>query len=213
MNELDFPLDVKSIEADGTIAGLAAGYGNMDHGGDIMLPGSVSRSLEGRKTLPMLLFHDQRRPVGVWSEFQETAEGLMVKGRFAMSTNDGREAHAMTKDGALGGLSVGYRTLRDKIVGKARHLIEVALHEVSLVTIPMNGKALITSVKGIEDARDKLAAGERLTEREFDAFFKALGLSNSEAERAVRINLKAGQGEPDGTANDDLRSFLKALQA
>lgn len=213
MNEFDFPLDLKNIDGDGTIEGLAAGYGNLDHGGDIMLPGSVSKSLEGRKSLPMLLFHDQKRPVGVWSDFAETDDGLLVKGRFAMSTASGREAHALTKDGALGGLSVGYRTLRDRMVGKARHLVEVALHEVSLVTIPMNGKALITSVKGIEDARDKLAAGDRLTEREFDAFFKALGLSNSEAERAVRINLKTGQGEPDGTANDDARSFLEALRA
>jgi HK97 family phage prohead protease len=213
MNEFDFPLDVKAIDGDGSIEGLAAGYGNMDHGGDIMLPGSVSKSLEGRKSIPMLLFHDQKRPVGVWNAFEETGDGLLVKGRFAMSTEAGRDAHAMTKDGALGGLSVGYRTLRDKIVGKARHLIEVALHEVSLVTIPMNGKALITSVKGIEDARDKLAAGDRLSEREFDAFFKALGLSNSEAERAVRINLKTGQGEPDGTANDDARTFFEALRA
>ena len=118
----------------------------------------------------------------------------------------------MAKEGGFGGLSVGYRTLRDKIVGKARHLLEIGLHEISLVTIPMNGKALITSVKGIEDARTKLAAGERLEEREFEAFFKALGLSNNEAERAVRINLK-GQGEPGDTASDDARDFFEAMRA
>ncbi|MFS0736942.1 HK97 family phage prohead protease [Sphingomonas sp. 1P06PA] len=212
MNEFDFPLDLKQIDADGTIVGLAAGYGNVDYGGDVLLPGSATKSLDGRKSLPMLLFHDQRRPVGVWTGFEETSDGLLSKGRFAMSTVDGREAHAMAKDGAYGGLSIGYRTLRDKLVGKARHLLEVALHEISLVTIPMNAKALITSVKGIEDARARLAAGDRLTEREFDAFFKALGLSNSEAERAVRINLKTGQGEPDGTANDEARAFLEALR-
>lgn len=212
MNELDFPLDVKAIDGDGSIEGIAAGYGNLDLGGDIMLPGSISKSIDGRKSIPMLLFHDQKRPIGIWNQFAETPDGLHVKGRFAMSTLAGKEAHAMTKDGALGGLSVGYRTLRDKIVGKARHLVEVALHEVSLVTIPMNSKALITSVKGFEDARDKFAAGERLTEREFEAFFKALGLSNNEAERAVRINLKSGQGEPGDTANDDVRGFLEALR-
>jgi hypothetical protein len=211
MNELDFPLNVKEIGEDGSIEGIASGYGNLDHGGDVMLPGAFTKSIEGRSAVPMLLFHDQKRPVGVWRDFKETPDGLLVKGRFAMSTDAGRDAHAMTKDGALGGLSVGYRTLRDKIVGKARHLIETTLHEISLVTIPMNGKALITSVKGIEDARDKLAAGDRLTEREFDAFFKALGLSNNEAERAVRVNLK-GQGEPGSTADDDARGFLEALR-
>lgn len=210
MNELDFPLDVKAIDADGSIEGIAAGYGNVDHGGDVIIPGAATKSLTGRASMPMLLFHDQRRPVGVWREFTETADGLHVKGRFAMSTDAGRDAHAMTKDGALAGLSVGYQTLRDKLVGKARHLLEVALHEISLVTIPMNGKALITSVKGIEDAREKLAAGDRLTEREFEAFFKALNLSNAEAERAVRINLK-GQGAPGDTAIDDESAFWRAL--
>ncbi len=211
MNELDFPLDVKAIDADGAIEGIASGYGNLDHGNDIVLPGAITKSIEGRASLPMLMFHDQKRPVGVWREFNETPEGLHVKGRFAMSSTAGRDAHAMTKDGALAGLSIGYRTLRDKIVGKARHIAEAALHEISLVTIPMNGKALITSVKGIEDARDKLAAGERLTEREMETFFKALGLSNNQAERAVRITLK-GQGEPDSTA-DDARGFYEALRA
>ncbi|WP_294189059.1 HK97 family phage prohead protease [uncultured Sphingomonas sp.] len=210
MNELDFPLDVKAIDVDGSIEGIAAGYGNVDHGGDVIIPGAATKSLTGRASMPMLLFHDQRRPVGVWREFTETADGLHVKGRFAMSTDAGRDAHAMTKDGALAGLSVGYQTLRDKLVGKARHLLEVALHEISLVTIPMNGKALITSVKGIEDAREKLAAGDRLTEREFEAFFKALNLSNAEAERAVRINLK-GQGAPGDTAIDDESAFWRAL--
>jgi hypothetical protein len=211
VNELDFALDVKTIDADGAIEGLAAGYGNLDHGGDVMLAGAATKSLDGRAALPMLLFHDQKRPVGAWREFTETPDGLLVKGRFAMSAAAGREAHAMAKDGAFGGLSIGYRSLRDKMVGKARHLVEVALHEISLVTIPMNGKALITSVKSIGDARDKLQAGDRLTDRDFETFFKALGLSNAEAERAVRINLK-GQGEPGGTADDDARAFLEAMR-
>jgi HK97 family phage prohead protease len=215
MNELDFPLDVKAIEGDGTIIGLASGYGNVDHGNDVMLPGAATKSLEGLKTLPMLLFHDQKRPVGVWSvpDFRETPEGQEVKGRFAMSTLAGKEAHAMAKDGALPGLSYGYRSLKDRIVGKARHLIEVALHEISLVTIPMNSKALVTSVKGIEDLRDRLAAGERLTEREWEGLLKkGFDLSNSEAERAVRLNLKGGQGAPGDTATDDLRGFLEGLR-
>lgn len=89
MSELDFVLDVKSIEDDGHIEGLAVGYGNLDYGGDVVLPGAITRSIEGRKSVPMLLFHDHKRPVGVWREFKETGEGLLVKGRFD-DTNDGR---------------------------------------------------------------------------------------------------------------------------
>lgn len=216
MNELDFALDVKSIEADGTIVGIAAGYGNVDHGNDVMLPGAATKSLEGRAKLPMLMFHDQRRPVGVWNvpEFKELPDGQQVEGRFAMSTIAGKEAHAMAKDGALGGLSYGYKSLRDKLVGGARHLIEVALHEISLVSIPMNSKARILAVKDISDLRNRLAAGDRLTAREWEGLLKkSFDLSNSEAERAVRLNLKGGQGAPDDTASEDVRGFFEALRA
>ena len=216
MHEFDFALDVKSIEADGTIVGMAAGYGNLDHGNDIMMPGAATKSLEGKAALPMLLFHDQKRPVGVWNvpEFKELPEGQQVAGRFAMSTTAGKEAHAMARDGALGGLSYGYRTLRDKIVGKARQLHEVTLHEISLVTIPMNSKAMILAVKEIGDFRDRLAAGDRLTAREWEGLLKkGFDLSNAEAERAVRLNLKGGQGAPDETNTDDARSFFEALRS
>lgn len=44
----------------------------------------------------------------------------------------------------------------------------------------------------------KVAAGEKITKREFEHGLKGLlGLSNSEAERAARLYLKADQGEPD----------------
>lgn len=56
---------------------------------------------------------------------------------------------------------------------------------------------------------ERLKAGDRLTEREFETWLKGLGLSNSQAERAARIHLK-GQGEPAGAADDGL-AFLQAL--
>jgi hypothetical protein len=63
------------------------------------------------------------------------------------------------------------------------------------------------------DLIKKLAAGVRLSEREWERLLKAepFDLSNSQAERAVRINLKNGQGEPDDTANTGLE-FLRALR-
>lgn len=208
MNEMDFALDVKGIADDGSIEGLAVGYGNVDHGGDVVLPGAISASVTGRKSLPMLLYHDQRRPIGVWNAFQETGEGLLVKGRFSMSAPEGVAAHALARDGALSGLSMGYKTIKHRMEGKSRHLVEVALHEISLVAIPMNDRTRITQVKEIEDLRARLAAGERLEVREMEELWKkSFDLSNAEAERAVRINLK-GRGEPGGTASDDLRTFL-----
>lgn len=214
MSELDFVLDTKAIGDDGTIEGLAVGYGNVDHGGDQVMPGAITKSLEGRKSLPMLLYHDQKRPAGAWHSWEETSEGLLVKGRFAMGAMTGKEAYSLAKDGALGGLSMGYKTIRHRMERKARQLLEVALHEISLVTIPMNDRTRIIDVKDIGDLRDRLAAGERLTEREWEGLLrKSFDLSNAEAERAVRLNLKGGQGAPDDTANDDARAYFEGLRA
>jgi HK97 family phage prohead protease len=213
MKHLDFALETMGLEDDGSVTGLAVGYGNVDFGGDMVLPGAITKSMKGRKSLPMLLYHDQRQPVGVWSEFTETAKGLVVKGRFAMSTVAGKEAHALTKDGALGGLSMGYRTLKEKFLTGVRQIVEAHLHEVSLVTVPMNEKTMITGVKADAAAiRDRLAAGDRLTERELEVLLKGqLDLSNSEAERAVRLHFKSGQGEPGGTA--DPADVMRRLRA
>jgi HK97 family phage prohead protease len=209
MNEFDFALDLKSLNEDGDIEGLAVGYGNVDAGGDVVARGAISSSIAGRKSLPMLLYHDQRRPVGAWTKFEEVSEGLLVKGKFS-ATTAAKEAREDAKSGALAGLSMGYKTLRHRMEGKARHLLEVALHEISLVTIPMNDRTLVTNVKDIEDLQARLSAGDRLTERQWETLLKkGFGLSNTEAERAVRINLK-GQGEPDDTA-DPTAAFWAAM--
>jgi hypothetical protein len=204
MSELDFALDVKSIGADGEIEGLAVGYGNMDHGGDVVAPGAITASVAGRKSLPMLLFHDHKRPVGVWTEFKEVAEGLIVKGRFD-DTQDGRDARARAQSGSLGGLSMGFKALKHRFEGKARHLLEVALHEISLVTIPMNDRTRVISVKDI------LAGGDTPTVREFEGFLRdAGGFSKTTAAQLASACKPHLRGEPDEKA-DDKAEFWRTL--
>lgn len=205
MNELDFALDTKAIDDEGHIEGLAVGYGNIDFGGDVVLPGAI-KNLNG-KPIPMLMFHDQKRPAGVWTELKETSDGLLAKGRFSMSTTAGKEAHELVKDGALGGLSMGYRTLKHRIVGKARHLAEILLHEISLVTVPMNEKTLILSVKDI------VSGGEMPTERQFEDFLRdAGGFSKTKAAQfTAMVKPLLNRGEPD--AADQFAEFYKGLRA
>lgn len=63
----------------------------------------------------------------------------------------------------------------------------------------------------------KLKSGDPLTKRELEHGLKGLvGLSNSEAERAVRVCFGNGQGEPDETekaAFDALQSLIAAAKA
>lgn len=213
MQRNSFAWEVKGIDETGHIEGLAAGYDNVDFGNDRILKGAFTKGLTGRSGVPMLLFHDQHRPVGKWHTFEESSDGLIVKGKISVKTRDGGEAYELVKDGALAALSIGYDATVKRMSGKVRELVEVVLHEVSLVSIGMNPKALVSGVKEIEDSRNRLAAGDRLTEREWEGLLKeSFGLSNAEAERVVRVhNLRIGQGEPDKPDVDPMAALWAAM--
>jgi uncharacterized protein len=216
METYDFGLEVKSLDDAGMFEGYASIFGNVDNGGDKVMPGAfvegLARARQTGRTVKMLWNHDPGQPIGVWEDLAEDAKGLWGKGRLVMEVPKAREAHALMKAGAIGGLSIGYRTKEAAPEGNVRLLKKLDLFEVSVVSMPMNERAKVTSVKadGLEEITEKLAAGDRLTEREFERLVKGLGLSNSQAERAARVHLK-GQGEPDTTADEATR-FWAALR-
>lgn len=218
-------LDVKAVGDDGVIEGYASAFGVVDSYNEVVEPGAFTASLvdarrKGR-TVKMLWQHNPEQPIGVWEDIAEDSKGLYVKGRILKDASRlAAEAYNLLKGGALDELSIGYRTIQttpDEDRNGILKLVKLDLREVSLVTFGALGRAArITDVKS--DCNDlvlKLAAGDRLTEREWERLLKAepFGLSNSQAERAVRINLKNGQGEPDVTAPDpEVMAFLAALR-
>ena len=210
-----FDFEVKADDA-GVIEGYGSIFGNVDKGGDKVMPGafadSIAQAMKGARTIKMLWYHDPTQPIGVWDELVEDGKGLKVKGRMILEVARAKEVLALMKAGVVAGLSIGYRSLKDRMDGDIRLLEKLDLWEVSPVTFPMNDKAKVTSAKadGCEDIIEKLGAGDRLTEREFEKLAKGLGLSNSQAERAARVHLK-GQGEPDKAAKDAV-TFLTALR-
>jgi HK97 family phage prohead protease len=204
MEELDIILEAKALDDEGNIEGLAVGYGDADHGNDVVAPGSVK--LEGRKSIPMLLHHDRKRPVGAWTEFLEKPEGLHVKGRFS-NTAAARDAREDVRNGAITGLSMGFVTKRHRLEGKSRHLLEVGLHEISLVTVPMHNRTRILSIKDI------LGGGELPSVRQFEEFLRdAGGFSKSVAAAIATKATPHLRGEPEAKAIDELEQFLTGLR-
>lgn len=215
MQTQSFPVEVKALTEEGTFEGYASIFDNVDNGGDIVAPGAFAKSLKkgGRNgSVKMLWNHNPDEPIGIWDEFVEDSKGLLAKGRFILEVGRAKEVYALMKARAITGLSIGYRTIKYDIVDNIRVLKELDLWEVSPVTFPMNVQAKISGVKseGMEEITEKLAAGDRLTEREFERLAKGLGLSNSQAERAARVHLK-GQGEPVEAASR-AQAFLQALR-
>jgi HK97 family phage prohead protease len=146
-----FELDTKSVQEDGTFVGYASIFGLTDLGRDIVQAGAFAASLKVRPAskVKMLRGHDTSEPIGVWTELVEDTKGLKATGRLILETTRGRETYALLKAGALDGLSIGYKTVKDKLDRKSgtRLLEAVDLHEVSITTFPMLPQAIVTRVK------------------------------------------------------------------
>jgi HK97 family phage prohead protease len=199
-------LDVKELDEAGHVSGLAAAYGNVDFGNDKIMPGAAAGSLNG-KGMPMLMYHDQRRPIGKWHKVEETDAGILVEGKISIKTREGGEAYELVKDGALAGLSIGYKTIEARKVGKVRELHKIAVFETSFVTLGMNPEAGIISVKSI------IEDGELPSLAQFEEFLRDAGGFSRKQATAI-----AGKGlshllQSESGADQDAAKFWAALRA
>ncbi len=149
-------------EATGTFEGLLSTY-SVDLQRDAVVPGAFIATIAELKALrkarnrryliPILWQHQQDKPVGGVLDMYETDRGLHIKGELMMETELGRTAWAALKRQVVGGLSMGYKVLKDSI-GKdgVRLLLQVRLIEASIVTFPAQPDAVVSpdDVKGGE---------------------------------------------------------------
>lgn len=121
------------------ISGYASLWGVADLNGDVVargaFPESIARTCAGG--VKMLHQHEARSVIGVWNQVTEDERGLFVAGRIMDWSPEARFAAALSRAGALDGLSIGFRAVRARKDGRLRVLTEVELWEVSLVTFPM----------------------------------------------------------------------------
>jgi len=187
-----FPFQIKEVAKSGTIAGLAAAFGNVDSHGDRITPGAFAKSLAAHKaagTRPaMLAHHDLSRPVGVWTEMRETSAGLEVIGKLTLGVRDADEVYRLASDGALTGLSIGYRPVKERFVSGVNQVEEIDLKEISLVAVPSNDLTRIVAVKEIEGAHS------------IRQFLRAGGYSAAEAKAAAAAAWAVRQGVKDPMA-------------
>jgi HK97 family phage prohead protease len=220
MKTKDFALSVKKVDDDGMFEGYASIFGNTDSYGEKVMPGAFGESLAQHRregTKPLLLWqHDPDRPIGVWDDLAEDGKGLWGKGRLLPGVRQAEEALILLRAGALRGLSIGYREVRTEPDGNHRKLLELDLVEASIVSFPANRRARVEQVKSENYAllRTRLVAGERPSLRELEKGMRdAFDLTNSEAERAVRLVFKEiASGEPGATTNDATAAALVQLK-
>jgi HK97 family phage prohead protease len=154
-------LKIKAVDDAGHFTGVGAVYGNVDLGGDKILPGAFTKTLEGSKRYPLLWQHKSDLPVGSVT-VSDTPNGLSVEGQLlikgspllALDSDEvpqARIAYSLLKAGVIKGLSIGYDTEKAAYVDGVRELRELKLWELSIVTFPMNPGATILGVKNMSD--------------------------------------------------------------
>ncbi|WP_201830360.1 HK97 family phage prohead protease [Microvirga zambiensis] len=152
---------LSAVDAGGVFEGYASLFGLADLGKDVVMPGAFVDSLKKRgvRDVRLLWQHDPAQPIGRWILIEEDRRGLRVRGKLNLAVERAREIHALMRDGAVDGLSIGFRVERARAERPTglRRLEKLDLWEISVVTFPMLPDARVESVK----EAPKLAASIR----------------------------------------------------
>ncbi len=148
--EFGTPMPILEYKIDGDdweVSGYVSVFDNVDLGKDIVRKGAFTKSLKSGRKVRFLYSHDPRAVLGVPKELKEDTKGLF--GRFKITkTRLGEETHMLLKDGAIDSFSFGYMASDYNYMDDdVRELKSVDIFEASLVAMPMNPDAIVTSFK------------------------------------------------------------------
>jgi len=149
-----FQTEIVDLKADASGArsftAYASTFGNTDLGGDIVVKGAFTKTLKARPRRPLLWQHNTSEPIGVEQSLKEDAHGLLGSWRF-LDNPTAHKAYDAMKQGAIDKMSIGFipTNIGFEAGSETRKLLELDLLENSVVTIPMNDAAAITSVKAL----------------------------------------------------------------
>jgi hypothetical protein len=178
------PLEIKALN-DRELEGHGSVFGNVDLGGDIVMPGAFKRSLAAHRkagTMPQMFWmHQPDQVPGAWREMSEDTTGLALKGELA-PTQLGNEMRTLAQMKAVRGLSIGYQIKDADYDDDGNRLLkEIDLWEVSLVSLAMNPLAQVEAVKARLSSRGEYVP----TEREFEQRLRIAGCSKTVARHIV----------------------------
>jgi hypothetical protein len=166
MCDLELRMEIKELTEDGSFSGIASMYGIEDLGGDIIDRGAFTKTLQESPVVPILWQHKSDEVVGEGA-LKEWQGKVLINGKLDLDDPTAQKAYQKLKKRLIKGLSIGFQTIKStwenieengasKLI---RHIQELKLWEVSIVTFPQLPQAQITRVKAID-------ADERVTRLE-----------------------------------------------
>lgn len=177
------PLELKSLDS-GQFEGYGSTFGNIDLGGDVVMKGAFRESLAEYKKndeLPQMFWmHRSDQIPGRWLSMEEDSKGLKVKGE-TLPTSIGKDVEILMKAKAVRRMSIGFSIdSREDYEFKdgVRLLHKINLWEVSPVSMAMNPKAKISSVKAMLHQRGVCLSDFK---RKLEDWLKESGLTKSQA--------------------------------
>lgn len=209
------------MSADGVVEGYAATFDREpDSYGDVIAKGAFARTLDEWRakegdglSIPLLYGHNTDDPmhnIGKVTEAYEDDKGLFVHAEFDADNPTAQYARKLAAEGRLYQFSFAYAikgagmtTLDDGV--DAYELRDLDLYEVSLVQIPANQHAVVTSIKGEPQTIELHPRIEGLTDEQRAEFTKAIAEATH---NGLEIGLKAGRRNSKAD-EDELRRVLE----
>lgn len=205
------------MSADGVVEGYAATFDREpDSYGDVIAKGAFARTLdewhaktESGLSIPLLYGHNTDDPhhnIGKVTEAREDEKGLFIRAEFDADNELAQYARKLATEGRLYQFSFAY-SIRDaaevQIDGHyAYELRDLDLYEVSLVQIPANQHAVVTSIKG---GVAELKSGRRNSKADEDELRRVLSLADqiTTAINGLLADEDPDADEPDGRPDPD----------
>lgn len=144
---------VKSVDPERRVISGIATTPEADRLGDVIEPLGV----QFKNPLPLLLYHDSKRPVGHATFKKPTKHGIEFEAKIPTIDEPGtlrdrlNEAWDSVKSGLVGGISVGFRSIEQAFKDDGGiHFLKTEVVELSLVVIPANAACTILAIKELD---------------------------------------------------------------
>lgn len=229
MEHLFKNFETKAAEDNGTISGYFSTYDRIpDSYGDVIAPGAFTETIKAREEsghpFPLCWNHDLDQIIGKVDSIEDTEKGPLMTASF-FDTPLAQEKREIVKSGVVYQFSFAYDvkdaaqvTLEDGT--KANELRQIDLFEVSIVPIPANPRAEVTSIKSEEP---EVKAGRRNSKKDADALKEAISLIQGvlgefdeeltdEGEDEVKANEASEEPELSNPEKDRLLEYIKSLK-
>lgn len=210
-------LEIKEIDDEQRVIRGIATTPSTDRVGDIVEPLGVKVAPD----IPMFLYHDSRMTVGRARFGKATKTGIPFEATIPKVKEPGRlqdrvdEAWQMLKYRLITAVSIGFNVLEDGyeiMKNGGIHYLKTEVLELSLVPVPAQAEATITSIKSIDDALLAASGREQGGGGRGDDLPGASGARKSAASSGFFLNPRSQKGN-DMTLAEQLAALKAARQA